>query len=60
MSPGVNRDSHGIKVAKLAGLPPPAIAIAEEALSHIRALRAQLNSKNTAHFKDIGARFGSQ
>jgi len=30
--PGVNRDSHGLKVAQLAGMPPPAMAVAQDVL----------------------------
>lgn len=30
LRPGVNRNSHGLKVAKLAGLPPLAMSIAEK------------------------------
>jgi len=33
MRPGVNRDSHGLKVAQLAGMPHSAVIIAKEALS---------------------------
>nr|GAT47910.1 DNA mismatch repair protein [Mycena chlorophos] len=32
MRPGVNRDSHGLKVAQLAGLPSAAIQVAQDAL----------------------------
>jgi DNA mismatch repair ATPase MutS len=33
MKPGVNRDSHGLKVAQLAGMPHSAVTVAKEALS---------------------------
>lgn len=33
MRPGVNRDSHGLKVAQLAGMPASAMAMAHRALS---------------------------
>lgn len=36
MRPGVNRDSHGLKVAQLAGMPDTAIAIAKEALALLK------------------------
>jgi DNA mismatch repair ATPase MutS len=32
----VNRESHGIKVAQLAGMPPSAIAIAYDTISRLR------------------------
>ena len=33
MQPGVNRNSHGLKVAQLAGMPDAAVAVAKEALA---------------------------
>ncbi|EIN13528.1 hypothetical protein PUNSTDRAFT_48476 [Punctularia strigosozonata HHB-11173 SS5] len=36
LRPGVNRDSHGLKVARLAGMPPSAMSIAEQALLQLR------------------------
>ncbi|KZV77021.1 hypothetical protein PENSPDRAFT_568815 [Peniophora sp. CONT] len=36
LRPGVNRDSHGLKVAQLAGLPPEAVSVAREALSWLK------------------------
>ncbi|PFH54668.1 hypothetical protein AMATHDRAFT_72435 [Amanita thiersii Skay4041] len=33
LRPGVNRDSHGLKVAQLAGMPPTAIQVAKNTLS---------------------------
>jgi len=32
----VNRESHGIKVAQLAGMPPSAVAIAYDAVSRLQ------------------------
>jgi DNA mismatch repair ATPase MutS len=32
----VNKESHGLKVAQLAGMPPSAVAIAHEAISHLK------------------------
>ena len=55
MTPGVNRDSHGIKVAKLAGLPAPAISVAEQALAHIKELRGRQQTFSRSSFNDIGA-----
>ncbi|KZT74786.1 hypothetical protein DAEQUDRAFT_742256 [Daedalea quercina L-15889] len=40
MRPGVNRDSHGLKVAQLAGLPEPAVDVARAALSWLKTKRA--------------------
>lgn len=39
MRPGVNRDSHGLKVAQLAGMPPSAVSIAKQALSWLQQAR---------------------
>ncbi|KAI0048387.1 hypothetical protein FA95DRAFT_1678333 [Auriscalpium vulgare] len=36
LKPGVNRDSHGLKVAQLAGMPAAALALAEGVLSRLR------------------------
>ncbi|KAJ3527347.1 hypothetical protein NMY22_g9818 [Coprinellus aureogranulatus] len=36
LKPGVNRDGHGLKVARLAGLPPSALRIASKTLSWLR------------------------
>ncbi|KAL0950920.1 hypothetical protein HGRIS_007677 [Hohenbuehelia grisea] len=36
LRPGVNRDSHGLKVAQLAGMPPSAIGIAHHALEYLK------------------------
>lgn len=32
----MNRESHGIKVAQLAGMPPSAVAVAYEAISRLQ------------------------
>ncbi|KAH9937523.1 muts domain V-domain-containing protein [Fomitopsis serialis] len=40
MRPGVNRDSHGLKVAQLAGLPEPAVNIARTTLVRLKEKRA--------------------
>ena len=36
LRPGINRDSHGLKVASLAGVPPSAMAVATETLAWLR------------------------
>ncbi|TCD67520.1 DNA mismatch repair ATPase msh1 [Steccherinum ochraceum] len=36
LSPGVNRNSHGLRVAQLAGLPPSALQVASTAASWLR------------------------
>jgi DNA mismatch repair ATPase MutS len=36
LKPGVNRDSHGLKVAKLAGLPPSALEVASITLAWLK------------------------
>ena len=36
---GVNRDSHGLKVASLAGMPGPAMEVAEETLRELKAMK---------------------
>jgi hypothetical protein len=32
----VNKDSHGLKVAQLAGMPPSAVAVAYEAITRLK------------------------
>jgi DNA mismatch repair ATPase MutS len=32
----VNKESHGLKVAQLAGMPPSAVAVAHEAISRLK------------------------
>ncbi|KIV84320.1 hypothetical protein PV11_00107 [Exophiala sideris] len=39
---GINRQSHALKVAKLAGLPPAALKVAEDILQHISSERSNL------------------
>ena len=41
LKPGVNRDSHGLKVAQLAGMPPSAIEVATNAMDWLKTHRAQ-------------------
>jgi len=36
LRPGVNRDSHGLKVAKLAGIPPSALQVASRTLAWLK------------------------
>ncbi|KAI0004084.1 muts domain V-domain-containing protein [Russula compacta] len=36
LRPGVNKESHGLKVAQLAGMPPSAVAVAFEAISRLK------------------------
>ncbi|KAJ3510725.1 hypothetical protein NLJ89_g4516 [Agrocybe chaxingu] len=36
LRPGINRDSHGLKVARLAGVPPAAMAVATDTLDWLR------------------------
>ncbi|KAG8838047.1 DNA mismatch repair ATPase msh1 [Serendipita sp. 400] len=35
LKPGVNRDSHGLKVARMGGMPPSALDVATHALGHL-------------------------
>ncbi|KAF8078408.1 muts domain V-domain-containing protein [Lyophyllum atratum] len=39
VQPGVNRNSHGLKVAQLAGMPSAAVVVAKETLSWLKARR---------------------
>ncbi|KAH8120262.1 muts domain V-domain-containing protein [Phellopilus nigrolimitatus] len=42
MRPGINRNSHGLKVARLAGMPSPATEIAREALDKIKSHQSSI------------------
>ena len=44
---GINRQSHALKVAKLAGLPPAALKVAEDVLQHISSERSNLRGEAT-------------
>ncbi|KAK4935914.1 MutS protein 1 [Elasticomyces elasticus] len=44
---GINRQSHALKVAKLAGLPPAALKVAEDILQHISSERSNLQRNAT-------------
>lgn len=60
MKAGVNRDSHGLKVAQLAGMPPSALKVAEEVLSFMKAPRGKKSQGGmNAMLADLGRRFAS-
>jgi DNA mismatch repair ATPase MutS len=48
LRPGVNWDSHGLKVAQLAGLPDPVIKVASDTLDWLKQ-----NRRNQAQCSDI-------
>jgi DNA mismatch repair ATPase MutS len=51
----VNKDSHGLKVAQLAGMPPSAVAVAHEAISGLKsASDAWVSSFNDHTLKALG------
>ncbi|KAI0361808.1 hypothetical protein OH77DRAFT_1516722 [Trametes cingulata] len=47
LTPGVNRDSHGLKVAQLAGMPDSAISVARSALEWLKKHSAQRAGRGT-------------
>ncbi|KAJ7102187.1 muts domain V-domain-containing protein [Mycena belliarum] len=53
MRPGVNRDSHGLKVAQLAGMPQTAVAVARDALNWLKSRREDPSS-NAADLNSLG------
>lgn len=64
MKPGVNRDSHGLKVAQLAGMPLPALEVAKEILSVMKAPEGNKDQGDSGMsmsivFSDLGKRFAS-
>ena len=61
MTPGVNRDSHGLKVAKLAGMPTITMRVAEAALPLIRNIKSEgKGSTSYESLRDIGLLFAPQ
>ncbi|KAI0735350.1 muts domain V-domain-containing protein [Earliella scabrosa] len=46
LAPGVNRDSHGLKVAQLAGMPDSAIDVARSALAWLKKRSAERDTSN--------------
>ncbi|KAH7883781.1 muts domain V-domain-containing protein [Phlebopus sp. FC_14] len=55
LRPGVNRDSHGLKVAQLAGIPQSAIHIATNALSALRGRQLMDASQLSALGQELAA-----
>ncbi|KAJ8494922.1 hypothetical protein ONZ51_g2034 [Trametes cubensis] len=53
LRPGVNRDSHGIKVAQLAGMPEDAVRVARTALSWLKERSAE-RSGRAVELRDLG------
>ncbi|KAJ6519566.1 muts domain V-domain-containing protein [Mycena sanguinolenta] len=51
--PGVNRDSHGLKVAQLAGMPQSAVTVARDALTWLKT-RKEDPSSNAAELNSLG------
>ncbi|KAA1468629.1 hypothetical protein DENSPDRAFT_771023 [Dentipellis sp. KUC8613] len=59
LRPGVNRDSHGLKVAQLAGLPSSAITVARNALSWLKQNKTGA-SLDSASLRSFGQSLASQ
>ncbi|OCH96567.1 hypothetical protein OBBRIDRAFT_840969 [Obba rivulosa] len=50
LRPGINRNSHGLKVAQLAGMPEPAVEVARTALSWLKQRSAiRTNDRSDLH-----------
>jgi DNA mismatch repair ATPase MutS len=47
MRPGVNTDSHGLKVAQLAGMPVAAMEVAKDTLSRLRRIKDNAGDTST-------------
>ncbi|KZO99797.1 hypothetical protein CALVIDRAFT_548612 [Calocera viscosa TUFC12733] len=56
LRPGVNRDSHGLKVARLAGMPESAMDVAGEALAYLRKRKGQGDAERLRELGDALAR----
>ncbi|KAI0670071.1 muts domain V-domain-containing protein [Trametes maxima] len=58
LSPGVNRDSHGLKVAQLAGMPDAAVEVARSALSWMKERSSQSLGRR-AELRALGQKLAS-
>jgi DNA mismatch repair ATPase MutS len=54
LKPGINRDSHGLKVAHLAGMPQSVLRTAEGALEWLRKARTDNNSQRAEGLSKLG------
>lgn len=57
--PGVNRDSHGLKVAQLGGMPTSALQVASTALKHLVGRDQQTWLARAEELKTLGAKLVS-
>ncbi|CAG8495189.1 12195_t:CDS:10 [Acaulospora colombiana] len=55
LKPGVNRDSHGLKVAKLAGMPSSALDLASVALKHLQGHHSSLIGQRVDDLRILGS-----
>ncbi|EKM60914.1 uncharacterized protein PHACADRAFT_82590 [Phanerochaete carnosa HHB-10118-sp] len=54
LKPGVNRDSHGLKVAELAGMPASAVTVARAAIHSFRDPTVGLLSRDSSKLRSLG------
>lgn len=54
LKPGVNRDSHGLKVAQLAGMPHSAVIVAKETLSWLNKTNNSEDAIKSAQLTTLG------
>ena len=54
LKPGVNRDSHGLKVAQMAGMPGSAVRVAQAALASFRNARSSVAVQNQQSLRALG------
>jgi DNA mismatch repair ATPase MutS len=59
LRPGVNRDSHGLKVAQLARMPQSAIKVATAALGHLMGEDKTTWLAHAAEFKALGEKLAT-
>jgi DNA mismatch repair ATPase MutS len=54
VQPGINRHSHGLKVAQLAGMPPLAVQTAQQALSFLKQNDNEERSARAQMLQELG------
>jgi DNA mismatch repair ATPase MutS len=55
LKPGINRDSHGLKAAQLAGMPESAMNVAAGTLQWLRQRRALTDLESRSELQALGS-----
>ncbi|KAI0094596.1 muts domain V-domain-containing protein [Irpex rosettiformis] len=55
LRPGINRESHGLKAAQLAGMPDSVISVASDALKWLRGRHASVSIEDRSELQALGS-----